>query len=130
MKMIRSSTLVPGLALGALLPLLAACQSTCTGDARFDDYWCARSNLSNGVYQQQTNQLQSIAAQRQYQEANAEANLYAQQGELTRVRAALAAKQNELAAARSNNGPANQIARLEAEVAALRSQVETLMQTQ
>ncbi|SFO15328.1 hypothetical protein SAMN04488056_103364 [Cohaesibacter marisflavi] len=138
MTKFRTKALVPGIALGALLPLLAACQTTsCTGDARYDDYWCARSNLNNGVYQQQTNQLQSIASHRQYQAANAQANMYdekanlsARQAELNRLRAALAQRQQQLSSARANNGTAEQISRLEADVAALRAQVETLMQTQ
>lgn len=53
----------------AAIPLFSGCQSSCTGDARFDGYYCARSNLSNGVYAEQTNDLRRTADSRQAQES-------------------------------------------------------------
>ena len=102
------------LLLGAALPLLAACQSTCSGDARFDDYWCARSNLNKGVYAAQTAQLRSTASLKQTEQQQA--------------RALLSQRQADLAAARASSASSTQIARLEAEVASLRVQVQSLMQ--
>lgn len=84
------------------------------GDARFDNYWCARGNLKNGTYAAQTNQLQMIA--------------YDRQAELARTKATLAQKQAELEAARSGGGDSARIASLEAEVKALQGQIQAMMQ--
>lgn len=96
------------------LPMLTACQSTCTGDARYDNYWCAKGNLKQGVYAAQTNQMRMIA--------------YDRQAELERAKALLAQREAELAAARSGDGATERIASLEAEVVALRQQIQVMMQ--
>ncbi len=111
---LKLKTLRNVLFLSATLPLLAACQSACSGDARTDDYWCARSNLNKGVYAAQTAKLQSVASLRQHEQQDA--------------RALLSQRQAELAAARASSASSTEIARLEAEVASLRLQVQSLMQ--
>ena len=98
----------------AAAPMLTGCQSTCTGDARYDNYWCARGNLKQGVYAAQTNQMRMIA--------------YDRQAELDRVKALLAQRETELAAARSGDTAVDKIASLEAEVAGLRQQIQAMMQ--
>ncbi len=90
---------ITALCLLATAPMLSACQSTCTGDARYDNYWCARGNLRNGTYAAQTNQLQMIAYDRQA----------------------------ELEAARSGGADDARIASLEAEVKALQQQIQAMM---
>lgn len=112
-KSVTSKT-IAAFCLIATAPLLAACQSTCTGDARSDNYWCARGNLKNGTYAAQTSQLQMIA--------------YDRQAELARAKANLAQKQAELDAARSGGGDDSRIASLEAEVKALQAQIQAMMQ--
>lgn len=91
--------------LGAVTAL-TGCQSSCTGDARFDGYYCARSNISNGTYSQQTAQLRQTAASRQ-----AKASQLRQQYNQAQAR---------LRAARNNRAtPAADILRLEQEVNSL-----------
>jgi len=108
------SKAIAALCLLAAAPLLSACQSTCTGDARYDNYWCARGNLKNGTYAAQTNQLRMIA--------------YDRQAELARSKALLAQKRAELEAARSGGADDARIASLEAEVKALQQQIQAMMQ--
>ena len=108
-----SSAIKLALATCLTVPLLTACQSTCTGDARYDDYWCARNNLNKGVYRAQTAQLRSIASSRQQ--------------ELQRAKSLLARRQQELAAARKRQAPGDQIATLEREIASLRAQIQSMM---
>ncbi|MCW1754158.1 MULTISPECIES: hypothetical protein [Rhizobium] len=91
---------------------LSGCQSSCTGDPRFDNYWCARGNLSDGTYARQTADLRHTAADRQIEAAS--------------LRARLETRQAELAAARSQNSSAAQIRRLEGEIATLRQQISYL----
>lgn len=91
---------------------LSGCQSSCTGDPRFDNYWCARGNLSDGTYSRQTAQLRATAADRQIEAAS--------------LRSRLETRQAQLAAARSQNSSAAEISRLEAEIATLRQQISYL----
>lgn len=97
-----------GLAAGGL----SGCQSSCTGDPRFDNYWCARSNINDGTYSRQTAQLRATAADRQMQAAT--------------LRSRLDARQAQLSAARSQNSSAAEISRLESEIASLKQQISYL----
>jgi capsule polysaccharide export protein KpsE/RkpR len=91
---------------------LSGCQSSCTGDPRFDNYWCARGNLSDGTYARQTADLRQTAADRQIEAAS--------------LRARLETRQAQLASARSQNSSSAEIRRLEGEIATLRQQISTL----
>lgn len=91
---------------------LSGCQSSCTGDPRFDNYWCAWGKLNDGTYARQTAQLRRTAADRQI--------------EASSLRARLEARQAELAAARARNSPAAEISRLEGEIATLKQQISVL----
>ena len=95
------------------LPIaLAGCQSTCTGDPRFDNYWCARSNLHGGVYAQQTDQLRRTAAERQSEAATLKRQLQTRQSRLT--------------SARARNASPSEVHQLEAEITSLRQQINYL----
>jgi hypothetical protein len=91
---------------------LSGCQNSCTGDPRFDNYWCARSNINDGTYSRQTAQLRTTAADRQMQAAT--------------LRSRLDARQAQLSAARSQNSSATEISRLEGEISSLRQQISYL----
>ncbi|MHC5307921.1 OmpH family outer membrane protein [Bartonella sp. LJL80] len=85
---------------------LSGCQSSCTGDARFDGYYCARSNISNGTYTQQTAQLRQTANSRQAQ--------------ADQLRRKYNSAQARLRTARSNpSTSASEVLRLEREVNSL-----------
>ncbi|PRX10066.1 UNVERIFIED_ORG: hypothetical protein BCL66_105252 [Martelella mediterranea] len=102
---------------GVMLTGIAAtsgCQSSCTGDPRSDNYWCARSNLDSGNYARQTASLRLEASQKQ-------AELAALQSRLRKTNA-------QLAAARSSNASSNEVQKLQSEVASLQRQVSALKQ--
>ncbi len=91
---------------------LTSCQSSCTGDPRFDNYWCARGNLNDGTYARQTANLRAIAADRQLEAAS--------------LRSQYEARRSALAAARANNASNAEIRQLEREVASLQAQINAL----
>lgn len=91
---------------------LTGCQSSCTGDPRFDNYWCASGNLSNGVYAAQTANLRQTA--------------YSRQAEAAALRSRLEARRASLAAARANRASQAEIRLLEDDISSLRQQITAL----
>lgn len=92
------------------LPLLTGCQTSCTGDARFDGYYCARGNISNGTYQGQTAALERTAIDRQ--------------GEAASLRRQYEVAQDRLRAAKARRATtASELIALEGEVESLRRAV-------
>ena len=107
---VMRNCLTLGMLVAAALSL-GGCQGSCTGDPRFDNYWCARSNLSSGTYARQTAHLRQVASDRQL--------------ELEALRSRLAAQRAALADAQARNA-STEVQQLQAEIASLRQQIAAL----
>lgn len=141
-----TTMILRGLLLAVTGLVAAGCQSTCTGDPRTDNLYCAHSGLSSGAYYHRTQSLRIAADQRllaseraasgvaNAQQAAAanrshvrslETQAGEQRAELAHLQGELARAETRLAEMRAG-GSQGEIADLERQIAELRRQINSL----